>query len=245
MLLPIQNLKVTVDSKSVLNNFTLSLEQGQIYVLLGPNGAGKSSLAYTLAGHPKYQIVAGEAEFNTENLLLLKPDERAKRGLHIAFQQPVEIAGLTTASFLKTAYNEKLKFQGLQPLDSLEFLDLLEEKAKLIKLAPEYLRRGFNQGFSGGEKKRMEMLQLVLFEPELAILDEIDSGLDLEGKQILFEVVDYLHNLGKSVLIISHQFDTINQINFHQAFVLQQGTITAQGDKELVKQVEKQGFPSF
>src|SRR5690242_395657 len=193
-MLEIRNLHAGIDGNEILKGINLTVKKGEIHAIMGPNGSGKSTLAKVLAGHPQYEVTAGEVIYEGKNLLELEPDERAREGVFMAFQYPVEVPGVSNSQFLRLAYNEKMKHHGQEELDPLEFNDHLKEKAKVVEMDPAFFKRSVNEGFSGGEKKRNEILQMAVLEPKLAILDETDSGLDIDALRIVAEGVNKLRS---------------------------------------------------
>jgi Fe-S cluster assembly ATP-binding protein len=241
-MLDIKNLHVTVDGKPILDGLTLALGAGEVHAIMGPNGSGKSTLAYVLAGREGYQVTAGSITYRGRDLLALAPEERAREGLFLAFQYPVEIAGVGTNNFLKAALNAVRRHRGLPELDAMEFLKLIKEKRKLLKIDDEMMRRSLNVGFSGGEKKRNEVLQMALLEPSLAVLDETDSGLDIDALKIVADGVNALRGPDRAILMITHYQRLLDYVVPDFVHVLAAGRIVRSGGKELALQLEKEGY---
>jgi Fe-S cluster assembly ATP-binding protein len=210
--LEIRNLHATVEGKEILRGLELTVNKGEVHAIMGPNGSGKSTLAKVLAGHPAYEVTAGEVLYEGQNLLALEPDERARAGLFLAFQYPVEVPGVSNAQFLRLAYNEKRKHLGEEELDPLEFKDLLAERAQIVEMDASFMSRSVNEGFSGGEKKRNEILQMAVLEPKLAILDETDSGLDIDALRIVADGVNQLRTPDNAIVLVTHYQRLLNYI---------------------------------
>jgi Fe-S cluster assembly ATP-binding protein len=204
MLLEIKDLHAAIDGKEILKGLNLQINKGEVHAIMGPNGSGKSTLAKVLAGHPSYDVTKGEVLYEGKNLLELEPDERAREGIFLAFQYPVEVPGVSNSQFLRLAYNEKMKHLGEEELDPLEFNDYLTEKAKVVDMDKSFFKRSVNEGFSGGEKKRNEILQMAVLEPKLAILDETDSGLDIDALRIVAEGVNKLRSSENAIILVTH-----------------------------------------
>ncbi len=241
-MLVIDNLEATVDEKKVLSGLSLKIDRGQVHAIMGPNGAGKSSLSNILAGHPAYQIGAGSVMYKDENLLEMDPHERALKGVFKSFQYPLEIAGLNTKEFLKESYNLHRKQKGQDPLSDADFDQLLEEKMALVKFNPKLLERDLHANFSGGEKKKSEILQMALFEPSLAILDETDSGLDIDALKAVGCAIESLRGSDKSILLITHYQRLLDFVQPDMIHVMQEGKIVRSGTKELAKILEEEGY---
>ncbi len=241
-MLDIKNLQVTAEGKQILNGIDLHVNAGEVHAIMGPNGSGKSTLARALAGHPEYQVTAGEVLYEGRDLLDLDPDERAREGLFMAFQYPVEIAGVTNAYFLKAALNAKRKHQGLPELDAIEFLELSKAKAKLLQIDHAMLHRAVNEGFSGGEKKRNEIFQMALLEPKLAILDETDSGLDIDALKVVSDGVNALRSPERAIIVVTHYQRLLNYIVPDFVHVLSAGRIVKSGDRSLALELEQKGY---
>jgi Fe-S cluster assembly ATP-binding protein len=241
-MLSIQNLYVKTEGKEILKGLSLELEPGKVHAIMGPNGSGKSTLSKVLAGHPDYEVTSGSITFNGQDILDMDADERARHGIFMAFQYPVEIPGVNNASFLRMSYNSKRKHLGLPEVDPFEFELLLQEKAKLVKLGEGLLDRSVNDGFSGGEKKRNEILQMMLLEPHLVILDETDSGLDIDALRIVAESVNQFRAPDRSFLVITHYQRLLDYIVPDVVHVLADGEIVKTGDRFLVHELEERGY---
>ena len=241
-MLEIRNLYASVDGNEILKGINLKVNKGEVHAIMGPNGSGKSTLAKVLAGHPQYEVSSGEVIYNGKNLLEMSPDERARAGVFMAFQYPIEIPGVSNAQFLRLAYNEKQKHLGEEELDPLEFKDLLKEKAKLVEMDASFMTRSVNEGFSGGEKKRNEILQMAVLDPKLAVLDETDSGLDIDALRIVAEGVNKLHSPDKAVILVTHYQRLLNYIVPDFVHVLSAGRIVKEGGKELALELEAKGY---
>jgi Fe-S cluster assembly ATP-binding protein len=240
--LEIRDLHAKVEGKEILRGVSLSVKRGEVHAIMGPNGSGKSTLAKVLAGHPSYEVTGGEVLFDGKNLLELAPDERARDGVFLAFQYPVEIPGVSNAQFLRLAYNEKRKHLGEEELDPLEFKDLLKERAKIVEMDAGLMSRSVNEGFSGGEKKRNEILQMAVLEPKLAVLDETDSGLDIDALRIVSEGVNKLRNADNAIVLVTHYQRLLNYIVPDFVHVLYKGRIVRSGGKELALALEEKGY---
>lgn len=241
-MLEVKNLSVAVDKKLILKNFSLKIGPGEIHAIMGPNGAGKSTLAKVLAGHPSYEVIEGEIWFKGQNLLDLEPDERARFGLFMSFQYPVEIPGVNTADFLRVALNAHRKSKGEPEMPVKEFDELLEKKMQFMEIKPEFRKRNVNEGYSGGEKKRNEILQMAVLEPELAILDETDSGLDIDAMRIVARGVNKLMGPEKALLLITHYQRLLDYIKPHFIHVMIDGKIVLSGGPELALELETKGY---
>jgi len=241
-MLEIRNLHASVDGNQILKGIDLTIKKGEIHAIMGPNGSGKSTLAKVLAGHPAYEVTQGEVLYEGENLLELSPDERARRGVFMAFQYPIEVPGVSNAQFLRLAYNEKRKHEGEEELDPLEFKDLLKERAKIVEMDASFMSRSVNEAFSGGEKKRNEILQMAVLQPKLAILDETDSGLDIDALRIVAGGVNQLHNAENATILVTHYQRLLNYIVPHYVHVLSSGRIVREGGKELAFELEQKGY---
>ncbi len=233
------------EKKEIIKGLNLEIHAGEIHAIMGPNGAGKSTLSYILTGKPDYTVTSGEINFNNKNLLSLSPSERASEGLFLSMQYPVAIPGVTTNNFLKHAINSQRKYKGLPELDAAEFLKLVRAAAKEYNVSSEMLKREINVGFSGGEKKRLEILQLSLLQPKLAILDEADSGLDIDALHTVAEGVNKWHNSENALLIITHHIDLLNQIKPDFVHVYTDGHIVRSGGMELAKELEANGYKNY
>ncbi|MFN2601360.1 MAG: Fe-S cluster assembly ATPase SufC [Gemmatimonadaceae bacterium] len=244
-MLEIKNLHASIAGKEILRGIDLAVNEGEVHAVMGPNGSGKSTLAQVLAGHPAYEVTLGSVTYDGQDLLALDPEVRAQQGIFLAFQYPVEIPGVTNAYFLRSAYNEIRKAKGLEELDPLEFLDLMEEKVKLVDMDPAMLNRSVNTGFSGGEKKRNEILQMAVLSPRLAILDETDSGLDIDALRIVAEGVNKLRRPDNATIVVTHYQRLLNHIIPDQVHVLAAGRIVRSGGKELALALEEKGYEQF
>src|SRR5207253_2477486 len=241
-LLEIRDLYASVDGNEILKGINLKVNKGEVHAIMGPNGSGKSTLAKVLAGHPSYEVTRGEVLFEGKNLLELSPDVRAREGVFMAFQYPIEVPGVSNAQFLRLAYNEKQKHLGAEELDPLEFKDLLKEKAKIVEMEASFMTRSVNEGFSGGEKKRNEILQMAVLDPKLSVLDETDSGLDIDALRIVAEGVNKLHDPEKAVMLVTHYQRLLNYIVPDFVHVLYGGKIVKEGGKELALELEVKGY---
>jgi len=241
-MLSIKNLKASVEGKQILNGLNLEVKAGEVHAIMGPNGSGKSTLASVLAGRQEYEIEGGEVLYKEKNLLELSPEARAREGIFLAFQYPIEIPGVSNANFLKTALNEVRKARGLNPLDSKDFLVLMKEKMKLVEIEKSLTSRSVNEGFSGGEKKRNEIFQMAILEPTLAILDETDSGLDIDALRIVAKGVNALRNKNRSFIVITHYQRLLDYIVPDFVHVLFNGKIVKSGTKELALELEEKGY---
>lgn len=244
-MLEIKNLHVEVDGKEILRGVDLSVGTGEVHAIMGPNGSGKSTLAYALAGRDGYEITRGEIAYEGRNLLEMEPEERAAAGLFLAFQYPVEIPGVTSITFLRTALNAIRKARGEPELDAMQFLKHVREKAKALGVDDEMLKRAVNVGFSGGEKKRNEALQMAVLDPKLAVLDETDSGLDIDALRIVADGVNKLRSPERSMLVITHYQRLLDYIVPDRVHVLAQGRIVQSGGKELAVELEEKGYGAF
>ncbi|HNP48375.1 MAG TPA: Fe-S cluster assembly ATPase SufC [Bacteroidia bacterium] len=241
-MLEIKNLQARVEEKQILNGINLIVKPGEVHAIMGPNGSGKSTLASVLAGREEYEVTGGEVLFKGQDLLEMSPEDRARKGLFLAFQYPVEIPGVTNANFLKTALNEIRKANGLPSLDSKEFLQLMKEKMKLVEMDKAMTQRSVNEGFSGGEKKRNEVFQMAMLEPALAVLDETDSGLDIDALRIVANGVNALRNKERSFVVITHYQRLLDYIVPDYVHVLYKGRIVKSGTKELALELEEKGY---
>jgi len=241
-LLEIKGLRASAGDKEILKGIDLTVNVGEVHAVMGPNGSGKSTLAQVLAGHPAYQVTAGQVLYEGKDLLDMEPEERAQAGIFLAFQYPVEIPGISNAYFLRAAYNEIRKARGEEEIDSMDFIDLLEQKLKLVDWGPEIMSRAVNSGFSGGEKKRNEILQMAVLEPTLAILDETDSGLDIDALRIVADGVNSLRRPDKATIVVTHYQRLLNYIVPDRVHVLVSGRIARSGGKELALELEARGY---
>jgi Fe-S cluster assembly ATP-binding protein len=241
----VKDLRVNVGDKEILKGISLTVEPGKVHAIMGPNGSGKSTLSHVICGRPGYEVTGGSVTFNGVDVLELEPEERAAAGLFLAFQYPVEIPGVANTTFLKTAVNAQRKARGEKEMDPMAFLKLLREKAKLLQLPDDMLKRPLNVGFSGGEKKRNEMLQMAVLAPKLAILDETDSGLDIDALRIVAEGVNAQRAPGRSFLVITHYQRLLDYIVPDVVHVLAQGRIVESGDADLARRLEKTGYADY
>jgi Fe-S cluster assembly ATP-binding protein len=240
--LDVTDLRASAGDKEILRGISLKVNAGEVHAIMGPNGSGKSTLAQVLAGHPAYEVTGGQVLFEGRDLLDLEPEARAQAGVFLAFQYPVEIPGVTNAYFLRAAYNALRKAKGLDEADPMDFLDILEEKLKVVEWGPEIMSRAVNAGFSGGEKKRNEILQLAVLEPKLAILDETDSGLDIDALRIVAAGVNRLRSPDRSFVVVTHYQRLLNYIVPDVVHVLVNGRIVKSGGKELALELEARGY---
>ncbi len=241
-MLKIENLQARIEEKEILRGINLDIKPGEVHAIMGPNGSGKSTLASVLAGREDYEVTGGSVDFLGKDLLELSPEDRAKEGLFLAFQYPVEIPGVSTTNFMKTALNEKRKYHGLDPLDAAQFLKLMKEKMKLVQIDQALLSRSLNEGFSGGEKKRNEIFQMAMLEPKLAILDETDSGLDIDALRIVANGVNQLRSKDNSFLVVTHYQRLLEYIVPDYVHVLYKGRIVKSGTKDLALELEERGY---
>ena len=245
ILLEIRDLHAVVGDKEILKGVDLTIRKGELHALMGPNGAGKSTLSSVLTGKPNFQVTRGEVTFLGRDLLAMSAEERAWAGLFMSFQYPVEIPGVTITNFMKTALNARRSAEGLEPLKGAEFLKLMKEKMAFVKMKPEFAKREVNVGFSGGEKKRNEIFQMAMLDPALAILDETDSGLDVDALKIVADGVNALHTPEKSAIIITHYSKLLEYVVPDVVHVLKDGRIVCTGDRSLVDTIENEGFDKF
>jgi Fe-S cluster assembly ATP-binding protein len=241
-MLTIKDLQARVTEKEILKGINLEIKPGEVHAIMGPNGSGKSTLAPVLAGREDYEVTGGNVTFEGKDLLDLAPEERAAEGIFLAFQYPVEIPGVTTINFLKTAINQIRKYRGENPMDAASFLKFMKEKAKSVKIDETLLKRSLNEGFSGGEKKRNEIFQMAMLEPRLAILDETDSGLDIDALRIVAEGVNQLRSKERSFLVVTHYQRLLDYIVPDYVHVLYKGKIVKSGDKNLALELEEKGY---
>ena len=242
MLLEIKDLHAKVEGKEILKGINLTVNKGEVHAIMGPNGSGKSTLALVLAGREEYEITKGEVFYNGKNLLELSPEDRAREGLFLAFQYPVEIPGVSNTNLLKTAMNEIRKYRGQEELDAMDFLTLLKEKMKIVDLDQSLISRSVNEGFSGGEKKKNEIFQMAVLEPQLSILDETDSGLDIDALRIVANGINKLKSDKNAIIVITHYQRLLNYIIPDFVHVLYEGKIVKTGGKELALELEKKGY---
>jgi len=241
-MLEIQDLHVNVENKKILDGLNLTVKPGEVHAIMGPNGSGKSTLANVLAGRETFQVTRGKVQFRGQDLLEMSPELRAREGIFLAFQNPIEIPGVNNMVFLKEALNAKRNHLGLEELDAADFLQLVREKLKIVKMDEALMRRSVNEGFSGGEKKRNEILQMAILEPALAILDETDSGLDVDALQIVSEGINSLRSQDKSVILVTHYQRILNYVVPDFVHILAKGKIIRSGNKELALEIEKNGY---
>jgi Fe-S cluster assembly ATP-binding protein len=248
-MLEIKNLKAEVDGKEILKGLNLRVNAGEVHAIMGPNGSGKSSLSKVIAGHPAYSVTGGEilfdVNFTPKNIGDMEPDERAKEGIFLAFQYPVEIPGVSNFNFLMTSFNSILEHQGSEPLTEEEFRNYLNKKMEIISLRPDFLERGVNSGFSGGEKKKNEILQMAVLSPRLSILDETDSGLDIDALKVVSEGVNKIKSKNNAIVLITHYQRLLDYIKPDFIHVLHQGKIVKTGGPELALELEKNGYDGF
>ena len=244
-MLEIKNLSVEIKGRPILENLSLTVQTGEVAAIMGPNGSGKSTLSYVIAGKPDYDVTAGEVLLDGENILELEPDERATRGVFLAFQYPIEIPGVATMTFLKSSLNAQRRARGLEDLTTPDFMRAVRAAAQSLKVDPEMLKRPLNVGFSGGEKKRMEVLQMALLEPQLAVLDETDSGLDIDALRIVAEGVNALRDPKRSFLVITHYQRLLEYIKPDVVHVMAKGRIVNSGGPELALELERNGYRDY
>ena len=241
-MLEISNLTAAAGEKNILKGINLTVNAGEVHAIMGPNGSGKSTLAQVLAGHPSYEVTGGTVQFEGEDLLDLEPEVRAHKGVFLAFQYPIEIPGVSNAYFLRSAYNAMRVARGLEEVDPMEFLDVMDEKLKIVEMDDAMLARSVNMGFSGGEKKRNEILQMAVLEPKLAILDETDSGLDIDALRVVAEGVNKLRRPDNATIVVTHYQRLLNHIIPDYVHVLAGGRIIRSGSKELALELEEKGY---
>lgn len=248
-MLEIKNLKAEVEGKELLKGINLKVNAGEVHAIMGPNGSGKSSLSKIIAGHPSYKVTSGEIlfeiNFEPKNISQLEPDERAKEGIFLAFQYPVEVPGVSNFNFLMTSYNSILQHQGSEPLSESEFKLYLDRKMEIISLPPDFLERGVNSGFSGGEKKKNEILQMAVLAPRLSILDETDSGLDIDALKVVSDGVNKFKSANNAIVLITHYQRLLDYIKPDFIHVLHQGRIVKTGGPALARELEKTGYDGF
>ena len=241
-LLEIQNLRVSINDNEILKDLNLTINKGEIHAIMGTNGSGKSTFSKVLAGHPAYSVLNGDIFFKGSSIIDLEPEERSHLGIFLAFQYPIEIPGVSNEDFLRLAYNSKQKFYNKPEIDPIEFLTIVNEKLKLVNMSPLFLSRNVNEGFSGGEKKRNEILQMILLDSELSILDETDSGLDIDALKIISNGINNFMNPSKSIILITHYQRLLDYINPTYVHVMQDGKIIKTGSAELAKELENKGY---
>ena len=240
--LEIKDLKANIDTNEILKSLNLKIYKGEVHAIMGPNGSGKSTFSKILAGHPAYEVLNGEILFNGINILSLEPEERSHLGIFLAFQYPIEIPGVSNEDFLRLAYNSKQKFKNQPEVDPLEFLTIINEKLKLVDMSPVFLSRNVNEGFSGGEKKRNEILQMILLDSELSILDETDSGLDIDALKIISKGINTFMGKDKAIILITHYQRLLDYVKPDYVHVMQNGKIIKTGSSELAKELELKGY---
>ncbi|MDN4163912.1 Fe-S cluster assembly ATPase SufC [Cytophagales bacterium LB-30] len=241
-MLSIKNLHANIEGKEILRGINLEVKAGEVHAIMGPNGSGKSTLASVLAGREEYEVTEGSVEFLGKDLLELAPEDRAREGVFLAFQYPVEIPGVSTTNFLKSAVNQVREYKGLPPLDAVSFLSMMKERMKLVEIDQSLLSRSLNEGFSGGEKKRNEIFQMAMLEPKLALLDETDSGLDIDALRIVSQGVNKLKNKDNAVVVVTHYQRLLEYIVPDYVHVLYKGRIVKSGTKELALELEEKGY---
>jgi Fe-S cluster assembly ATP-binding protein len=241
-LLEIKNLQVSINDNEILKNLNLKINKGEIHAIMGPNGSGKSTFSKVLAGHPAYSVLSGDIFFKGLSILDLEPEERSHLGIFLAFQYPIEIPGVSNEDFLRLAYNSKQKFYNKPEIDPIEFLTIINEKLNHVNMSPLFLSRNVNEGFSGGEKKRNEILQMILLDSELSILDETDSGLDIDALKIISNGINKFMNPSKAIILITHYQRLLDYINPTYVHVMQDGKIIKTGSAELAKELENKGY---
>ncbi|MFA6259964.1 MAG: Fe-S cluster assembly ATPase SufC [Bacteroidia bacterium] len=241
-MLEIKDLKAEIDGKAILNGINLMINPGEVHAIMGPNGAGKSTLSSVLAGRADYQVTGGTVTFEGKDLLELSPEDRAREGIFLAFQYPVEIPGVSTTNFLKTAVNEKRKYKGLEPMEATAFLKMMREKMELMEMDKSLTSRSLNEGFSGGEKKRNEVFQMAMLEPRMCIMDETDSGLDIDALRLVSNGVNRLRDKERSFLVITHYQRLLDYIVPDFVHVLYKGRIVKSGDASLARELEEKGY---
>jgi Fe-S cluster assembly ATP-binding protein len=241
-MLSITNIHASIEGKQILNGINLSIQAGEIHAIMGPNGSGKSTLAAVLAGREQYEVTEGAVTFLQKDLLEMSPEDRAREGVFLAFQYPVEIPGVSTTNFIKAAVNEKRKYRGEEPLDAVSFMKLMKEKMAMLRIDQSLLSRSINEGFSGGEKKRNEIFQMAMLEPKLMILDEMDSGLDIDALRIVANGINKLRNENNAILIITHYQRLLDYLQPDFVHVLYNGRIVRSGTKELAMELEENGY---
>jgi Fe-S cluster assembly ATP-binding protein len=242
IILSVKNLRARVEEREILKGLNLTVKAGEVHAIMGPNGAGKSTLGNVLAGRPGYQVTGGEVKFLGQDLLVMETEDRARAGLFLAFQYPVELPGVSNSAFLKEALNARRAYLGQDEVDALEFLKLVKSKMKLLEMDKSFLNRGVNEGFSGGEKKRNEILQMAMLEPRLALLDETDSGLDIDALRIVAEGVNAMRSQDRAIIVVTHYQRLLDYIVPDQVHVLADGELIRSGGKELALELEEKGY---
>jgi len=240
--LEIKDLKVSISENEILKNLNLKVNKGEIHAIMGPNGSGKSTFSKVIAGHPAYSVSSGDIMFKGSSILELEPEDRSHLGIFLAFQYPIEIPGVSNEDFLRLAYNSKQKFYNKPEVDPLEFLSIIDEKLKLVNMSPLFLSRNVNEGFSGGEKKRNEILQMILLDSEVCILDETDSGLDIDALKVISTGINNFMNENKSIILITHYQRLLDYIKPTYVHVMQDGKIVKTGSANLAKELENKGY---
>jgi len=241
-ILEIKNLRAYIDNIEIIKNLDLTINKGEIHAIMGPNGSGKSTFSKVLAGHPAYKVSKGEILFNGKSILELEPEDRSHLGIFLAFQYPIEIPGVSNEDFLRLAYNSKLKSRNKDEIDPIEFFSLINKKLQIVNMAPAFLSRNVNEGFSGGEKKRNEILQMALLDPELSILDETDSGLDIDALKIISQGINTFMTPDKAIILITHYQRLLDYVKPDYIHVMQDGKIVKTGTAELAKELEQKGY---
>jgi Fe-S cluster assembly ATP-binding protein len=241
-MLEIKDLKVSINENQILKSLNLKVDKGEIHAIMGPNGSGKSTFSKVIAGHPAYSVLGGDILFKGSSILDLDPEDRSHLGIFLAFQYPIEIPGVSNEDFLRLAYNSKQKFYNKPEVDPIEFLGIINEKLKLVNMSPLFLSRNVNEGFSGGEKKRNEILQMILLDSEVCILDETDSGLDIDALKIISTGINNFMNENKSIVLITHYQRLLDYINPTYVHVMQDGKIIKTGSADLAKELENKGY---
>nr|YP_009296981.1 iron-sulfur cluster formation ABC transporter ATP-binding subunit [Ceramium japonicum]AOM66324.1 iron-sulfur cluster formation ABC transporter ATP-binding subunit [Ceramium japonicum] len=241
-ILSIKNLQVQINNTVIIKNLNLSINSGEIHAIMGKNGSGKSTLAKVIAGHPKYKIIQGQIIFDGQDITYMTPEERSHYGIFLAFQYPIEIPGVSNADFLRTAYNAKKNFQNENELDPLSFLDIINKKIHEIEMESSCLNRNVNEGFSGGEKKKNEILQMSLLDSKLSLLDETDSGLDIDALKVISNTINNFQNQNKAIILITHYQRLLDYIKPHYVHIMKEGNIIHTGDFTIVEQLEKYGY---
>lgn len=241
-LLEVEDLCVSIENKKILKNFNFTVNKGEIHAIMGPNGSGKSTFSKVIAGHPAYSVLSGNIFFKGSSILELEPEARAHLGLFLAFQYPIEIPGVSNEDFLRLAYNSKQKFYNKAEVTPIEFLTILNQKLALIDMPAHFLSRNVNEGFSGGEKKRNEILQMIILDSDLSILDETDSGLDIDALKTISQGINYFMNSEKSIILITHYQRLLDYVKPNYVHVMQNGQIVKTGSSELAEKLEKQGY---
>jgi Fe-S cluster assembly ATP-binding protein len=244
-MLEVKDLKVRVEDKEILRGINLTVNPGEVHAIMGPNGSGKSTFARALAGHPGYEVTGGQVTYKGQDLLDMDPDERAREGMFMAFQYPVEIPGVNNAYFLKAALNAKRKHQGIDELDAMDFMKVVKEKLKVLHIDDSMLQRSVNEGFSGGEKKRNEIFHMAVLEPTLAVLDETDSGLDIDALRVVADGVNAMRGGDRSFIVVTHYQRLLNYIVPDFVHVLSEGRIVRSGGRELALELEEKGYSSW